>query len=66
MNTIVATAVCLLAVTLGAATPATAYGTGSWIQGRATFFGRDAWSLHTGELPVSIAVASLSAPTPID
>lgn len=48
MNTIVATAVCLLAVTLGAATPATAYGTGSWIQGRATFFGRDAWSLHTG------------------
>lgn len=64
MNVIVSTAVCLLAVTLGAATPATAYGTGSWIKGRATFFGRDAWSLHEGALlargQISIALAILS------
>eukprot|EP00208_Stichococcus_sp_RCC1054_P003401 CAMPEP_0206142420 /NCGR_PEP_ID=MMETSP1473-20131121/16788_1 /ASSEMBLY_ACC=CAM_ASM_001109 /TAXON_ID=1461547 /ORGANISM="Stichococcus sp, Strain RCC1054" /LENGTH=297 /DNA_ID=CAMNT_0053537415 /DNA_START=113 /DNA_END=1006 /DNA_ORIENTATION=- len=36
------------AVVLSAATPITAYDTGSWINGRATFFGRDAWSLHEG------------------
>ncbi len=51
MNAIVATATYLLAATLlGGVTPAAAWGTGSWVNGRATFFGRDAWSLHDGEL----------------
>ena len=57
MNAVVATAVCLLAVTLGAVTPATAYGTGSWIKARATFFGRDAWGLHQGEHRVKVEIS---------
>jgi hypothetical protein len=37
-------AACLLA----AASPAAAFGLGSWVTARATYYGRDAWPLHTG------------------
>lgn len=40
---------CLLAAALlSAATPAAAWGTGGWVDARATFYGQDAWALHTG------------------
>ena len=42
---LLATAVLALAL---AATPAAAYTTGSWVSGRGTYFGEDAWSLHDG------------------
>jgi hypothetical protein len=42
-------AACLLATLLAcAAAPAAAWNLGSWVDARATFYGRDAWALHTG------------------
>lgn len=41
---------CLMAVVAlaAAAAPAAAWGEGDWVDARATFYGRDAWSLHEG------------------
>lgn len=36
------------AFALLAAQDAAAWGPGSWIDGRATYYGEDAWALHTG------------------
>jgi hypothetical protein len=45
----VSAAACLLAALLAcAAAPAAAYNLGSWVDARATFYGRDPWALHTG------------------
>ena len=45
----VAQIACLAAAVLAAAvSPAAAWGTGSWVNARATFFGEDAWSIHQG------------------
>lgn len=48
MAPMISPSVVTLLISLAPVIAASAYSEGSWVDARATFFGRDAWSLHEG------------------